>query len=164
MSPWTLRKARILHFRHYEKQDTSIKIMKQIIQKIKKNPPHSSNNTGLNCGPHDHEKLWKEKEQVDSKQMSTGNAANTPLMGFGYNLTLTSNLKLSVFERRRLGWWNNCLKYPWYSLAISHLLAAAQAASPCTAFCGKLLLHGSRGSGWELQSLFTQTWKALEKH
>lgn len=35
--------------------------------------------------------------------MSTGNAANTPLMGLRYSLTLRSDLKLSVFERRRMG-------------------------------------------------------------
>lgn len=34
--------------------------------------------------------------------MSTGNAANTPLMGFTYDLTLKTDLKLSVFERRRI--------------------------------------------------------------
>lgn len=56
-------------------------------------------------------------------------------MEFRYNLTIKSDLKLSLFERRRVGWWNNCPKHSWYSPSISHLLGEPRLVPEGCAVC-----------------------------
>lgn len=79
--------------------------------------------TARNCGS----KRNKQVQKRWAEKTSTGYTASRSFTWSGYNLTVKSDLKLSFFDNKRMGWCNYCFKDHKYSLLIFHIVEAVQA-------------------------------------